>query len=265
MSKFNQLYKTILQSVISQNKASRRALLQKTYADNRLKDDIIDYWESVFAAVNNKTADFICKYIANGNILHSDDRRIKQVIKILKINPSIDTHSYNKSLDQFIQQYKDTVTRYQQKQAAKSIQYLNSVPQFTKYKEYPNGVVIYDVQDSKDGMMAVRKIVDMQWREDANPWCLIARDEEYGYQDSETYYSEDEYVDEDQAVMKDAWEHWKDYDAIPKQIAFQNGKLIAFCANNSNEIAWWDRQDRETYYLRLLDGSFFDTEKGQVL
>ena len=229
MNSFNKLYNLILQSIISQNKASRKAMLQKA-GWNQIGVDAISEFLDKF---DNKTADFICKYIADGTLKEQKDERIKQVSRIIELNPSIDTQSFKGTLDQFIQKYKETVAKYQQKAAAKDVQSLDKIPQFYDKQNYAQGVVVYKVRNTRDGMNAVRKVIDNQWGYDANPWCLAAR------KDGE---------------LKDAWTMWNAYNGYPKQIAFQNGKLLAFRANDKGEKDyWWDRNDHPSTSLCLSD------------
>ena len=99
----------------------------------------------------------------------------------------------------------------------------DTLPEFSDKKEYPEGITVYTVRNDKAGQAAVRKIIDTHWGEDANPWCLAARRD---------------------GSLADAWRMWQHYDSIPKRIAFQDGKLLAFCAFHRNETQWWDREDR---------------------
>ena len=110
-----------------------------------------------------------------------------------------------------------------------------------------NGVVIYNVEDSKDGQLAVRKAIDVNWGYDKNPWCLVARKEGFD-QDEINELSEEQaeklgfYSDDALAV---AWRYWNHYKAYPKRIAFKNGKLLAFSAgDNKQHVEWWDKNDK---------------------
>jgi len=96
-----------------------------------------------------------------------------------------------------------------------------------------DGVVIYEVEDSKKGQLAVRKAIDSNWGYDKNPWCLAAR----GYSNTD---------DE----LKDAWTYWNDYSAYPKRIAFKNGNLLAFSAGDKTQhVQWWDKNDKSHYAI----------------
>ena len=109
-----------------------------------------------------------------------------------------------------------------------------------------DGVVIYNVEDSKDGQLAVRKAIDVNWGYDKNPWCLAARKEGFS-QDEINELSEEQaeklgfYSDD---VLAVAWRYWNHYKAYPKRIAFKNGKLLAFSAGDEKQhVEWWDKND----------------------
>ena len=115
-----------------------------------------------------------------------------------------------------------------------------------------DGVVIYDVEDSKEGQQAVRKAIDVNWGYDKNPWCLAAR--KNGFDQNEIDVISDDqaeklgfYSDDALAV---AWNYWKHYSAYPKRIAFKNGQLLAFSAGREKQhIEWWDKNDRSHYII----------------
>ena len=227
MNQFNKLYNTILESIISQGKEYRINLLKNMGWD----EEGLQASLNLLNQFDNKTGDFLAKMIAKSDLKHITDPRIKRVQQIIKLNPSIDTQNYNGSLDQFIQKYQPTIQKSLDRRASKTVKYLDSLPQLSQKKTYDKGVVVYRVQQSEAGMNAVRKIVDDQWGEDADPWCLIARN-------------------------VNSYDYWKQYNAYPKHIAFQNGKLIAFCAGkNPFVMTWWDRKDNSRYALPLLDGT----------
>lgn len=234
MNKFNKLYNLILQSIITEGKEYQTAILKKSGLDDVAISNILKFLKDF----NNKTADLLCKFIASEELTKVDDKRISDVENIIKLNPSIDTQNWKGTMDQFIQRYRQSINKANEKVAAKTIKYMDNIPQFTQKKEYDKGVVIYKVEDSEEGQAAVRKIVDLQWGRDANPWCIVSRSGaglNYNY--------------------KEYWEH---YDSFPKHIAFQNGKLLAFYASKGEQPYWWDREDHSHHRLPLLDDTFLD-------
>ena len=95
-----------------------------------------------------------------------------------------------------------------------------------------DGVVIYNVEDSKEGQLAVRRAIDFHFGYDKNFWCLATRYEKY---------------DDD---LEEAWDFWKENSAYPKRIAFKNGKLFAFSAGDEKQhVEWWDRNDKSHYVI----------------
>lgn len=219
MNTFNKLYNLILQSIISQNKADRKRMINATDYPEQHKMFVLGYLDEMAKEWGDKTATFIAKYIADKTIENASDPRIDNVKKILKRQPSIDTQTWKGSLDQFIDKYMYTLEELEQK---KKYSDLDNIKQFSDKEVLEDGIVTYQVQNSKAGQMAVRKIVDYQRGKDANPWCIIARDSVTG--------------------MKGAWEMWEKYNAFPKRIAFQNGKLLAMCAS-ARKKTWWDLND----------------------
>ena len=115
-----------------------------------------------------------------------------------------------------------------------------------------DGVVIYDVEDSKEGQLAVRRAIDFHFGYDKNFWCLAARKEGFRQDEINALTPEQAeklgfYSDDALAV---AWNYWKGNSAYPKRIAFKNGKLFAFSAGYEKQhVEWWDRDDDSHYVI----------------
>ena len=115
-----------------------------------------------------------------------------------------------------------------------------------------DGVVIYNVEDSKEGQKAVRRATDFYFGYDKNFWCLASRKEGFRQDEINALTPEQAeklgfYSDDALAV---AWNHWKENSAYPKRIAFKNGKLFAFSAGYEKQhVEWWDRNDDSHYYI----------------
>lgn len=236
---FNKLYNLILQSIISQNREYRKKLIDNSKWDPSEKNQILIFLNNLN---NNKLADFLAQYFASQQLYQWPDPKIEKVKDILEVNNSIDTQNFKGSLEQFIQKYtalnQTKIKQRRAKVASLQNKYLDSIPQFYDKHTYPYGVVVYRVKNFKEGMIAVRNIIDIKWGKDANPWCLAAR------QDGD---------------LKNAFTMWNNYDAYPKQIAFQYGKLVAFRANCEGEDdMWWDRNDNPTNELKTLDNHELD-------
>ena len=115
-----------------------------------------------------------------------------------------------------------------------------------------DGVVIYEVKNSREGQQAVRKAIDANWGYDKNPWCLAAR--KNGFDQDEIDALPDDQAKElglySDDVLAVAWKYWNGYNAYPKRIAFKNGKLLAFSAGNEKQhVQWWDKNDESHYVI----------------
>lgn len=128
----------------------------------------------------------------------------------------------------------------------------DSEPTFSHKYNAGDGVTIYEVEDSKEGMMAVREAVDAIDPK-KNPWCLISR--KNGLSDTviDGFSKEDQEVfgllEEDESLSA-AWEFWKNsYNAYPKRVAFKNGKIFAMSANDDDNVLWFDMNNRDTSYI----------------
>ena len=198
-------------------------------------------------------------YTANGyTIFPEDGYKIEEAIRLSEIN-KVDPYAYGNP--------DELINKLTKEEKAKTIN-PDNVKEFTNKRVLPEGVTIYDVNDSKAGQRAVRSVVDSYWGKKANPWCLIARSEaevleeviedkeealffrdsliEDGYDivkfEHVTDYLIDEYKIEYVSKNKDnlsgAWEMWKNYNlsGYGYEIAFQNGKLISFRDGGNRDI-----------------------------
>ena len=205
-------------------------------------------------------------YMANGYAIFPEDGyKITESIRLATIN-KIDPYAF-KNPNELIEKY-EKVTKIARVDP-------DSVSEFSN-KEEIAGYTIYDVQDSKKGQEAVRKVVDSNWGEKSNPWCLVARTDDT-YLGHEEAYSEKEVkdiIDTNEALgntveraghyMSDgkkvyelvvyapknggelarSFGLWKGYNESGNgfKIAFKNGKLNSF--RDGNDMLWWDRMDK---------------------
>lgn len=172
---------------------------------------------------NPKLEKLALHWIYNANlILPEDGYKVVDAEKVATKN-KVDPFGYS-SPESLMDAFRDTIKE-------KPID-PDTIPTFTNKKEIPGSdIVVYDVDDTKEGQEDVRKIIDTHFGKDANPWCLAAR------------------ID---GSLDKAWSYWQNYNAVDKKIAFINGKLIAFKAidmiqdEDNDEITnkpWWDRTD----------------------
>ena len=145
-----------------------------------------------------------------------------------------------------------------------------TVPELSDARDEGDGIVSYLVQDDRQGQAAMRRIIDTHWGEDANPWCLLAKRQapvsrelfnawENRYHDWEEGLTEEErddfgftdlalrdyyaknveapprrrFLSGDEGGLDDAWHYWNNYSALPKRVAFKDGRLLSFMATDA--------------------------------
>ena len=96
------------------------------------------------------------------------------------------------------------------------------------------GITEYIVDNTREGQQAVRDVIDSHWGKNSNPWCITQS--------------------KDGKLTDDSWTNWRGYEDSSKRIVFQNGKLLAFFANDQ----YWDRMDNPT------DAVVVSIKKGRV-
>ena len=184
-----------------------------------------------------------------------------------------------------------------------------TVPELSDARDEGDGIVSYEVQDDRQGQAAMRRIIDTHWGEDANPWCLLARNARdpdrldsssqinwgevndwfyslpvekrreitkdaydpdddsmpHPYTKSRDYLVSEAYFNEnagarDEMALENAWNYWQQYSALPKRVAFKDGRLLAFMATDEgrnfnqydggDEEAMWFEEKQEEYQLK---------------
>ena len=107
----------------------------------------------------------------------------------------------------------------------------DDVPTLTNKQELPNGLTVYNVDESRESQQAIRDIIDTHLGTRANPWCITSA--------------------LDGNLTDESWEYWESYSAYPKRIAFHDGKVVALFASDSAWPIWWDTQDRPHFGIPL--------------
>lgn len=119
----------------------------------------------------------------------------------------------------------------------------DKVPELSDRRDMGHGVVTYLVQDDRAGQEAMRRVINTHWGEDANPWCLLQGDGHGNLSDG----SDGGY---------DAAHYWAHYSALPKRVAFRNGKLLAFMATDAEADEFAVEQEQ----AELLDAEAYKPE-----
>lgn len=155
------------------------------------------------------------------------------------------------------------VEKTKSREIAKNDSYNPKKEKAFSFQKTIDGIDIYLVDDSKEGMRAVRKAIDCDPRfgYDKNIWCLASARRNFGKrQQDEIARMTDEqkeriglYSDDDLAV---AWNYWNGrYTAYPKRIAFKGNRLYAFSAGSTKDLVqWWNIRNKSSCYLPGTEG-----------
>jgi hypothetical protein len=122
------------------------------------------------------------KWLATSNVkLGEDGYKIQQAVELAEKHNK-DIFSYNNP--------NEIIEAYAGKSKAEPTNPKN-VKEFGEGRVFnkKHGITVHEVEDTKEGMMAVRKVADTHWGPKSNPWCIIARSEkqrveprQYGYE-----------------------------------------------------------------------------------
>lgn len=162
-------------------------------------------------------------------ILPEDNEKIKQAVEIAD-KKSANVESFNSPME-LINQFADSIKE-------KPID-PDTVSTLTNKVTYPQGITVYNVEESEESRQNMRKIINTHFGKNCSPWCLLQGDENGNLTENSARY----------------WEHYNKY---PKRVAFHDGKLIAFFASDNNPV-WWSREDKPytgiPAWQKLADGS----------
>ena len=118
---------------------------------------------------NNKKSKYekmAMHYMANGYLILPEDSYKVIDAERIATQKKIDPFSFknpNVLIETFVEEVKGTRTNP------------DNVKAFSNKKELTNGVTVYDVEDSKQGQLDTRKVIDTHFGKKSNPWCLCAR------------------------------------------------------------------------------------------
>ena len=238
-------------------------------------DSVFDWLETTDIKKRSKYEKMAMHYMANGYlILPEDGYKVIEAERLATIK-KIDPFSVGNP-NEIIEKYAGTV------KGARTNP--DTVKEFSNKKDLGEGVVTYDVEQTKEGQIAVRKVIDTHFGKKSNPWCLTARIEgdqfsSENYVDSIGVSSIEEanevateqeaegYVTRIQADDADnisvmlmrkveqgdydltgSYDLWERYQEGGKgyQIIFTDGKLSHFKDGSGK---YWDRMDAASDYI----------------
>ena len=198
-------------------------------------------------------------YLISGHIiLPEDGYKIIRAAQIAEAK-KFDAFSYRNPND-IIEQYAEEVKESVERTNPDKVKELSN-KKFVKGKV--KGVTVYDIEHTKAGQIALRKIVDTHWGEKSDPWCLIARTmpqaiaqemaQEFGQEvgdvlqqamQSEIFQQEASIIESNPFDdLASSFDHWNAYNRNGGgfKVSFVDGKLNSFRDGNNKE--WWNRMD----------------------
>ena len=163
-----------------------------------------------------KTRKAALHWVMKGSVrLPEDMPKVEQALSYTvraKGRGNIDPMSYDSPMAMM-----DALHEFKPKEKPISVADLKKNPLMSDYRDEGYGVETFEVDDSRDGQQLMREVINTHWGEDANPWCLLHGDGKGKLSDG----SDGGY---------DAYHYWQHYNALPKRVAFKDGKLLAFMA-----------------------------------
>ena len=223
-----------------------------------LVDEVFKFVDSDLIPKNKKVKfeKLSFHYVVNGYvILPEDGYKIIQA-EMLASRNKIDPFSVGNP-NELIEKYAETVKVKDEKTNPDKVKELSN----KKIVEGAvSGVTVYDVEATKAGQKAIRKICDTHWGKESNPWCVIARvvpqsiAQEMAEEFGEIIEQQEEQFDD----LASSFTHWKAYNNGGNgfKVSFINGKLNSFRDGNSKE--WWNRMDKPSKNLVATDNKRID-------
>tara|TARA_R110001592_G_scaffold156209_2_gene386511 strand:+ start:23612 stop:32341 length:8730 start_codon:yes stop_codon:yes gene_type:complete len=223
-----------------------------------LVDEVFKFVDSDLIPKNKKVKfeKLSFHYVVNGYvILPEDGYKIIQA-EMLASKNKIDPFSVGNP-NELIERYAETVKVKDEKTDPDKVKELSN----KKIVEGAvSGVTVYDVEATKAGQKAIRKICDTHWGKESNPWCVIARvvpqsiAQEMAEEFGEIVEQQEEQFDD----LASSFTHWKAYNNGGNgfKVSFINGKLNSFRDGNSNE--WWNRMDKPSKTIIATDNKRID-------
>jgi len=174
-------------------------------------------WLQYFAGIKKPVVMLAaCTWLCSGAVILPEDMpKVEQAVRVAEIN-KVDPLRFDRPMS-IIEAFPSTELREAPIDP-------DTVPTLHLARRFDSGLAIYDVDESQESRENMRRIINTHFEKDSSPWCLLQGDGEGN-------------------LTEGSLEYWNHYNAYPKQVAFVDGKLTAFSANDRNEKVWWDRRD----------------------
>lgn len=216
----------------ARNRAEVVALLQRKRPDL----DAEETTRQVYALKTPKERKLALHWVVRGAIrLPEDAYKIDDALEVAG-KAKVDPFSYKSPMDLI------EANREFDRGSSKPIDPA-TVPELSDPRDEGDGIVSYEVQDTREGQAAMRRIMNSHWGKDENgnyysPWCLLHDDGRGG-------------------LSNKAWGYWQKYSALPKRAAFKNGILISFMATDGGVPGTYAEIDNNTENGQSLVDEFW--------
>ena len=247
------------------------------YYDDQI-DQVFKYTDDLDESVynRNKMQKLAFHYLINGAvILPEDGYKVTEAADLAQKN-KVDPFSYKNP--------EDLINQFKKLTADKTLLDPETLPTFSNRQEFAGGrIVIYNVKDTKEGQIDLRKLADSHFGKSFNNWCLCARlgeyyssDQAYSEQERDQMIAEqeavgrsvqvEEYIEDGKVVyeltimdkkdpkdeLKASFRHWQDYKGdLGFKAVFIDGKLKYF--RSGNEGKYYDIKDEEHSIITYKD------------
>jgi len=192
--------------------------------NGRIKDVIKntdDWLGTLDSGMDNKKIEKLAlHWISKGNvILPEDGEKILTAMKIAERNKK-DPFSF-KSPNEIFSSLGEVKTKREK------LLNPDDLPTFTNKKKLNNDIVIYDVEDSKEGQEQFRKLIDSHLGEGFDNWCTTFKGRTYNGIPNKK-------------CTEQSWDAWERMYPGPKKAVFKKGKLY----RNFTGEQFWDLEDK---------------------
>ena len=230
------------------------------YYDDQI-DQVFKYTDDLDESVynRNKMQKLAFHYLINGAvILPEDGYKVTEAADLAQKN-KVDPFSYKNP--------EDLINQFKKLTADKTLLDPETLPTFSNRQEFADGrVVIYDVADTKEAQMDLRKLVDSHFGKSFNNWCLCARLGEDTLGD---------FDDKSDKSLDRAFTHWQNYTGdLGFKAVFIDGKLKYFRSGSDgeffdvndkphNEIEYKDTKVDKDGFRKIYSFNYNELQKDQ--
>lgn len=225
--------------LLSQASGDERESLLASYRESQ-KNSFVSYISSLEGGVLQLSA---ARWFTMGKVrLPEDIDKVSQAVKVAAVH-KVDPLTYETPMA--------VIDAFPSQARKDSPIDPDTVPTLHLNRRLDSGIAIYDVDESEDSRQNMRRIINTHFGKDCSPWCLLAGDQDGNLRPGTRRY----------------WDHYSRY---KKQVAFMDGRLVAFSANSVGSAryrTWWDRMDSPSSFIRRVSGMDycgFDMNTGRL-